>query len=231
MRTNSLLTYLLYGLLAALIIATGYKACQMQQDKKRKAAEEAELQQTLRDMGYLEDSTATTGSSYANETSSAPNSNGIEASGTGEKPGTTKETAPPSASTTKQPTAGSTATTTPTKTGTTTTKPAPAPTSSATTTTKPAPKPKTTAKGASTVKGPGSGRWAVRAGTFSTMERARRRLEEVIRLGYPNAEISKTSSGMAAVVVFRSNDKNAAIRIADQLEDKGVDAAVFDRSK
>ena len=63
------------------------------------------------------------------------------------------------------------------------------------------------------------------------MEGARRRLEEVIRLGYPNAEISKTSSGMAAVVVFRSNDRNAAIKVVDKLEEKGMDAAVFDRQK
>ena len=86
-------------------------------------------------------------------------------------------------------------------------------------------------KGVAAVKGPGTGRWAVRAGTFSQMEGARRRLEEVIRLGYPNAEISKTSDGKAAVVVFRSNDKNAAIRVVDKLEEKNIDAAVFDRNK
>ena len=57
------------------------------------------------------------------------------------------------------------------------------------------------------------------------------RLEEVIKLGYPNAEISKTSEGKAAVVVFRSNDKAAAMRVVDKLEDKGVDAAIFDRNK
>ncbi len=79
------------------------------------------------------------------------------------------------------------------------------------------------------MKGPGAGRWAVRAGTFEYMEGARRRLEEVIKAGYPNAEISKTKEGKAAVVVFRSNNKDAAIRIVDQLEEKGIDAAVFDR--
>jgi ribosomal protein L18 len=61
------------------------------------------------------------------------------------------------------------------------------------------------------------------------MEGARRRLEEVIKLGYTKAEISKTSDGKAAVVVFRSNDKNAAIQVVDKLETKGIDAAVFDR--
>ncbi len=79
-------------------------------------------------------------------------------------------------------------------------------------------------------KGPGSGRWAVRVGTFPYMEGARKRLEEVIKAGYPNAEISRTKEGKAAVIVFRSNDKNAAIRVCDQLEEKGIDAAVFDRN-
>jgi hypothetical protein len=86
-------------------------------------------------------------------------------------------------------------------------------------------------KGVAAVKGPGTGRWAVRAGTFSQKEGARRRLEEVIRMGYPNAEISSTADGKSAVVVFRSNDKNAAIRVVDKLEEKNIDAAVFDRNK
>ena len=88
-----------------------------------------------------------------------------------------------------------------------------------------------TTKGASAVKGPGTGRWAVRAGTFTYKEGARRRLEEVIRAGYPNAEISKTKEGLEAVIVYRSNNKNAAIQVVDKLELKGIDAAVFDRNK
>ncbi len=215
MKTNNLLTYLLYALLGILIIAAGYKACQMQQDKKEKAAEEAELQKTLRDMGYANDDSTSLGSTYAGDSqaTSSSTSDGIE----------------------KEPV------TTSTNTTATTTKPA----TPATTTSKPVTKPSTststepktttvttTTKGSTTAKkGPGTGRWAVRAGTFTQMDGARRRLEEVIRLGYTNAEISKTSSGNAAVVVFRSNDKNAAIRVVDNLEEKGVDAAVFDRNK
>jgi cytoskeletal protein RodZ len=226
MKSNNLLTYLLYGLLAFFLAALGYYACQRQKEQKLKAQEEAELQKTLRDMGYLEEDTTATGSSFASE--SAPSAqttttkNGIETeTATKPAPGKTTDKGTPTS-----PAAGAKTRDGSVATGT-------KPTTSSTTTT-----PKTTtpnktltAKGGSTAKGPGSGRWAVRAGTFSYMEGARRRLEEVIKLGYPNAEISKTSSGQAAVVVYRSNDKNAAIRVMDQLEEKGVDAAVFDRSK
>ena len=63
------------------------------------------------------------------------------------------------------------------------------------------------------------------------MDGARRRLEEVIKAGYPDAEISKTKDGKAAVIVYRSNDKAAAQRVVDKLDAKGIDAAVFDRNK
>ncbi len=215
MKTNNLLTYLLYALLGLLIIAAGYKACQMQENKKRLAAEEAELQKTLRDMGYAQDDSTGIGSTYGGDTTTTTST--VTSSGIVKEPTTTPTST--SATTAKSPT-------TTTKSPAATTKSVASP-ASTTTTTKPATT--TTSKGSAAVKGPGSGRWAVRAGTFSQMEGARRRLEEVIRLGYSGAEISKTSNGQAAVVVFRSNDKNAAIRVMDKLEEKGVDAAVFDR--
>lgn len=235
MKTNNLLTYLLYALLGLLIIAAGYKACQMQEEKKRRAEDEAELEKMLRDKGYVSSDSTDVGSSYSGDASSSSSytnsttSNGIEGDNTTTTPTetTTKTTAKPSASTVTKP-----VTTAPT----TASKPVTS-TPSTTTTTKSTGVPKSTtteavaktSKGVAAVAGPGSGRWAVRAGTFSQMEGARRRLEEVIRMGYPNAEISKTSNGQAAVVVFRSNDKNAAIRVMDKLEEKGIDAAVFDR--
>jgi hypothetical protein len=221
MKSNNLLTYVLYGLLAFFLVALGYYACQRQKEQKLKAQEEAELQKTLRDMGYLEDDSTATGSSFASGSDSSAQTTTTK-NGTETKPAPTKTTdkgAPTSPAAGSKTRDGAIATGTKPATASTTTPPK--------TTT---PKKTLTAKGGG-VKGPGTGRWAVRAGTFSYMEGARRRLEEVIKLGYPNAEISKTSSGQAAVVVYRSNDKNAAIRVMDQLEEKGVDAAVFDRSK
>ena len=63
MKSNSLLTYVLYGLLGLFILTAGYYACQKQKEKKELAAREAaELEETLRDMGYAsEDTTAALG--------------------------------------------------------------------------------------------------------------------------------------------------------------------------
>ncbi|MCC7246317.1 MAG: SPOR domain-containing protein [Saprospiraceae bacterium] len=230
MGTNNMLTYVLYALLGFLLLAAGWKACDMQKEKQRKAAEEAELQQTLRDMGFNNENAEVSGSTYVGDTTAAPNSTSSAKSTT-----TTGATTPTSTSTTPaKTTTPATKTVTPTAEKSIAAKPsAPA----TTTAPKLAVKPSTstqTAKGVAktaTVAGPGSGRWAVRAGTFSSLEGARKRLEQVIKAGYPKAEISKTTNGMSAVVVYRSNDKNAAIRVMDQLEEKGIDAAVFDRSK
>jgi cell division protein FtsN len=206
MKSNSLLTYVLYGLLSLFIIAAGYYTCQKQKDKKEQEAREAaELEETLQDMGYAaEDTMATTGSSYINKDS-------LSNSGT-----TTKLTVKPGTS-----------------------KPGVSETATATNTTKPntpiakvpsaSPSTSNTKKSVATVSSAGSGRWAVRAGTFSYLEGARTRLKEVIKAGYPNAEISKTKEGKDAVIVYRSNDKEAAIRVVEKLKTKGIDAAVFDR--
>lgn len=204
MKNNSLLTYVLYGLLALIIVIAGYYTCQRQKEQKlKKEQDEAELQQTLNNMGYGKTDTASiNGSAYIGSdttgTTSKPDSKGIvqEPASASQKPATQKPAAPATTTTTQKP---------PSNTAAGTTK--------------------------TSVAGPGTGRWAVRAGTFSQMEGARRRLEQVIKLGYTKAEISKTKDGKAAVVVFRSDDKNAAIRVVDKLEAAGVDAAVFDRNK
>lgn len=223
MKSNSLLTYVLYGLLGLFILAAGYYACQKQKEKKELAAKEAaELEETLRDMGYAsEDTIAATGSSFAASKDSLPKTSttGKTTAATNTKPTVSKNGIEEEAATP----AKTTKTTTPS-----TSKPVVSTSKPATSTVKPTTT--TTKKGITAVAGPGSGRWAVRAGTFAYMDGARRRLEEVIKAGYPNAEISKTKEGKAAVIVFRSNDKNAAINVADKLEVKGIDAAVFDRN-
>ncbi len=213
MKNNSLLTYVLYGLLALIIMIAGYYTCQRQKEQKlKKDQDEAELQQTLNNMGYGKtDSASINGSAYiGTDTVKIPSTDATKPS-TNSKSGIVNE---PAGTSTKP---------------TTSTKPNPV------TTTKPATKTTPPATISNTTKtsvaGPGTGRWAVRAGTFSNMEGARRRLEQVIKLGYTKAEISKTKDGKAAVVVYRSDDKNAAIKVVDKLEAAGVDAAVFDRNK
>ena len=210
MKSNSLLTYVLYGLLGLFILTAGYYACQKQKEKKEQSAREAaEMEETLRNMGYAsEDPTAATGSSFSNNDS-------LSKSAT-----TTKPTA-----TTTEPTA-----TTPPTTGTKTdTKEKSAPIAKAPTVKVPTSSTSTSEpkKSIAKVSEPGAGRWVVRAGTFTYVEGARTRLEEVIKAGYPNAEISKTKEGMFAVIVYRSNDKEAANRAVEKLQTKNIDAAVF----
>ncbi len=215
MKTNSLLTYLLYALLVALIAILGYKACQMKKEKADKAREEAELQKTLRDMGYATDSTAT-GSTYSSTsdssayyTSPAPDANGIVDAPTTKttttKPTTTKPTTATKATTTQP-------TTTPPQL---TEKGGSTPTAL------------TTKGNASKVKGPGTGKYTVRAGTFASKENARTRLEEVLKLRYATAEVKQLPNGKWAVIILRTNDRAQAERMADQLTAKGIDAAVF----
>ncbi len=199
MKSNSLLTYLLYALLGALILSAGYKACQMQKEKKLKAKEEAEWQETLKKL-YPEGDSTGGGSAYinrdsaaqANGSKTAPTS-GVEGSSANSGSGAGSAATKPSA-TTAAPTAGTSA------------KPA--------------------SKGSGAVQGVGSGKWEVRAGAFKNMEGARTRLEEVIRIGYTNAEIKERSDGIAIVIVLRTNDQNKAKEAVNQLSRRGVDAAL-----
>ena len=143
MKNNSLLTYVLYGLLGLILIIAGYYACQKQKDGKlKKEQDEAELQQTLRDMGYAQaDSNATSGSSFVERdtlkkgttTKPSVNKNGIEEESSG------NSTATKNTNTTTQ---------SPIKPTTSTTRPIAKPSTSTS----------ATGKG---VKGPGTGRWAI----------------------------------------------------------------------
>ncbi|MEY3194686.1 MAG: hypothetical protein RIQ78_783 [Bacteroidota bacterium] len=202
MKNKSVIIYFLSGALALTLLIASYYAYQKQINKQiKEEQDEAELQQTLRDLGYAQGDTATTttgsafvgGDTTVNDVPKPTADQGAIAEKPISNPPPTTLNQPKSKVASKA-----------------------APVASST----------TTPKG---ISGPGSGRWAVRAGTFANQEGARRRLEDVIKQGYPNAAIVKTSDGKAAVVVFRSEDKKAAIRVVDQLEDKGIDAAVFDR--
>ncbi|MBU6343077.1 MAG: SPOR domain-containing protein [Bacteroidetes bacterium] len=244
MRSNNVLTTLLYLLLAGLVVAAAYKACQIKKERQlEKDKQEAELQQALRDMGYnSNDTTASSGSSYVssdnktpvqapgatNKSNLKPNAR-VNPSGIEDEPEAvpsanskaSKAAAPPNTLNARSTEPASTRTT----------KSGPALNAQERSV---APLPKATSKGvASSAKriegpGPAKAKYRVQAGSFTKMEGARRRLEEVIKLGYPNAEIGKINKGkFAVVIVLRTNNKEEAIRVADQLEQKGVDAAVM----
>jgi cell division septation protein DedD len=216
MKTNNFLTWLLYVLLFGLITLAGYKACQIQKEKKQlNAQREAELKPILKDYGYAgADTTGGQGSTYsgdnktASTTPSTAAKNGIE-----EEEEPAASTAKTSASATPPPAAKNAA---PAATTTAPTLSAKSPTSS---------------PGSSKVapSAPKKAKFRVQAGSFTRMSGARERLEQVIKLGYPNAEIAHTNGGkFAVVVVMRTNNKQEALRIMDQLEAKGVDATVME---
>lgn len=222
MRSNNLLTLLLYALLFGLVTVGGYKACQMRKEKADLAKQDAEMKKYWSDMGSpAADTSASSGSTYTSgDASLNPSTASTKPSADGIEP---DEQPAANASKTAATTAAAPKTTPPA-----TTKPAAKPEAAKPAAPKAAAtKPSATAKGNGTA-GLGNGRYSVRIGTFSSMENARTQLEKAIRLGYPNASIIKTAGGKATVVVFKSNNKAAATRIMDKLEDQGVDALVHD---
>lgn len=211
MNTNALLTYLLYALLAGLIIVAGYKTCQMRQDKANMAREQEELQQNLRDLGYLEEDTAGTRFNDQPEpaTSSPAPSGSAKSAPAVSADGIEDDYASPA----------------PVNTQPKSTKPAPAP--------KPAPaaaKPEPLVE--ESPRTAGDGRYRVVAGSFTVLDGARREMERLIKMGYHDAEVGRYNRGKYAVVIVkRTNDLNEANRIAEQLQRKGIDASVIDRER
>jgi cell division protein FtsN len=219
MNTNKLLTYLLYALLAGLIAVAGYKTWQTKQRSTQLAKEEAEFQQSLRDLGYVENDT--TGSQYEGEgnpngSSSVVITDGIE----DEIPVTTTPAPQPKTSTPK---------TSPPQTGTSKTG-----TPKVSTPSTPAPAPKNTAPAEprNLDTDNSDGRYRVVAGSFTKMEGARREMERIIKMGYHDAEVGHFNrSKYAVVIVKRTNNLNEATQIVDALARKGIDAAVIDRER
>jgi len=221
MKQNNILTYLLYVLLAGLIVAAGYKACQIKKDKQlEKEKQEAELQKALNDMGYsASDSTAASGSTYSDKTESTTIGTTAEKTSTSSNSGIEDE----QDKTPAQSTAPAAKSAAPAN------KTAPAAKSQT------AAKSSTTAPKAATKGVPASNKntkFRVQAGSFTKMDGARQRLEEVIKAGYQNAEIGKTNNGkFAVVIVYRTNDRAEAAKVADKLKIKGIDATVMANDK
>lgn len=223
MKQNNILTYLLYLLLAGLIVAAGYKACQIKKDKQlEREKQEAELQKALHDMGYTaSDSTAASGSTYSDKTEPAASTTstvkttgatGASNSGIEDE----QDPTPAKSTTTASKSAAPTKTAPATQTATASKSLAKASAAAS----------KSASKGIAASNK--NAKFRVQAGSFTKMEGARHRLEEVIKAGYPNAEIGKTNNGkFAVVIVYRTNDKAEAIKVADKLEAKGIDATVM----
>jgi len=214
MKTNTLLTYILYLVLAGLIGMLVYKSCQLKRNQADLAKQNDEFQKNLRDYGYLsEDSTE---SQYVGEENTAstkgadsatsavtpvtqPGNNGIE------------DEDPVPVSVPKE------------KTG----KRITAPPKSA------APKTEDSDRVRNLDEDDASdGRYRVVAGSFTVLDGARREMERLIKMGFHDAEVGRYNRGKYAVVIVkRTNNLNEANRIADQLQRKGIDASVIDRQR
>jgi len=209
MNTNKILTYLLYALLAGFIVIAGYKAWQMKQEKAKMAQENADFQQSIRDLGFVENDTSesrfegdeNTGSTAPPSSSSTVLSDdGIE-----DEVPVTKPNPQPKAANKSEPTA---------PVSTKTSEPAPS------------------AQPRNLDTDNSIGRYRVVAGSFTKLDGARREMERIIKMGYHDAEIGYFNRGkFATVVVLRTDNFSEAKRISEALSKKGVDVRVVERKK
>lgn len=206
MRTNTILTWLLYALLGALIIGAGYKACQMKRSQALLDKEQEDLEQrNNNNLTYPQaDSSASAGSSYGSSADSMTSTAKPSATTSAARNGIEYED--------PVPTTGS-------KTVATTTKRTEAPTTKViTTVTKPTGK---------TANGPvvNTGKYMVITGAFRSVENAREELETLIHMGYLNAEVKKFPDGWARVIAYRNNSRAAADTQLEKLRAKGYSSA------
>jgi cell division protein FtsN len=69
--------------------------------------------------------------------------------------------------------------------------------------------------------------YRVQAGAFGNIENARKRLKEVVGLGYPDAEIVKSDNNLMHLVVAKqTDDKKVAEEMAAKLRSKGIKDAL-----
>ncbi len=198
MNSTKILTYLLYALIAGLLLVVVYKACQA---KNRQAAlsQEARALDQKRHLGYTDPDSL--GTIYEGDTSTVI----VDANTGVEEENLTA------------PSAGAS-------------KPA-----------VPLPPPQEKSVPAEPSAPPATapmdldddgrdGRYRVVAGSFTKLEGARREMQRLIKMGYVDAEIGYYNRGKYAVVVVKRTDNlNEANRIVDDLERRGIDAAVIDR--
>lgn len=218
MKTNNLLTFILYGLLIGLITLAGWKACEMKKEKALQAREQAELS---RDLGYdSSDSIESVGSTYADGSSDNPTKTEIA----------TPTTSSNGIENDEPKTSGS--------------KPV---TSSAPTASKPAAKPpvvaktddddaptKTSVKKSNAVRDldVDSKKYAVIAGSFTQIANARKMMEELVKKGFDQAEVGKFNRGKyGCAIADQTDSRKTAEAVLAKLKAKGFKDAFIKTRK
>lgn len=213
MNINKILMWLLVALVAGLMVIAGLEILKNRENRKRLQDDEATIKKAMQDYGMIPRDTL---DAARNSSFSEADSMGIETGGANSEINYSApaQTAPPSSVATA---------TQPAPVATPQSAPAPAAPKSAETSANREFDMDTDRR---------DGRYRVSAGSFTKIAGARRRLEEVIRMGYHEAEIGRYNRGKYAVVIVKRTDNlNEAIRIVDKLERKGIDANVIDRNR
>jgi cell division septation protein DedD len=213
MKTDNLLTYILYALLAGLTLVAGQKACQLKQDKATQAKESTEMSKALEELGYSENDS--TGTSHSNE--------GTYKDGTAENATKTTTGGGQKISNDKAGIEGDDEET----------KPVTASTKGKTLVadTEEDAKPSRTKVRDLDAEGSNSPKYMVLAGTFTVMDNAREQMESLVKKGFEEAEVGKFNRGkFACAIAKRTNSLSEAKAVMAKLKAKGFkDALVKER--
>lgn len=218
MKTDNLLSTLLYGLLIGLICLAGWKACEMKKEKAAQAREQAELS---RDLGYVSnDSLGTPSSTYADGSAENPTSTEVS------KPAVTTVSPSGIEGEVSKPTTSST----PTTSKSAATKP---PVVAKTSDDDEADAPKTAKKSRDAVRDldTDSKKYAVIAGSFTQMANARKLMEELVKKGFHDAEVGRFNKGkFGCAIADQTDNKKTADAVLAKLKAKGYkDAFIKER--
>jgi predicted transcriptional regulator len=210
MNSKNLLSYLLYALIGLLLAAVGYKGCQVQKEKAQAALENQQLDQQLRDMGYVGGDS--TGSAFvgADGTSAATYRDGAQESATTTGGGVAPAT---------------------NSTATKGIEAEPATTSSTSTETDEEGKKVRVSDLDSEMGMRDKPKHMVITGSFRQLANARKSMEALVKKGYTDAEVGRFNRGTyACAIAKRTDDLNAANALAKKLKGLGFKDA-FVKSK
>jgi cell division septation protein DedD len=211
MKTDKLLTYVLYALLGGLVIVAGQKACKLKEDKAMQAKESSDMSKALQELGYSENDSTGGGTTHSDD--------GTYKDGTAENA-------------TKTATGGGEKITNAAKNGIEVEEETKPVTSSTTSKSIAAKSEDDDAPSKTKVRdldseGSDSPKYMVLAGTFTKMDNAREQMETLVKKGFQEAEVGKFNRGkFACAIAKRTNSLSEAKAVMAKLKAKGFKDAI-----